>query len=201
MASPFPFVPPPLSYAAYIFDCDGTLAHSMPLHMRAWNAGLTAADAPFRVDPSNFMSVAGMALKQTIEYWNQVHVTQIDAATVMAAKEPYYQSHRQEMEAIDPVVDFARELHAAGKPLAVASGGSRADVLWTLEHLRINHLFHAVLTADDVPRAKPAPDLFLAAAAVLGVAPAHCLALDDSPLGVEAAEAAGMTVVKLPSSL
>ena len=78
------FVPdrPEKSHAAYIFDFDGTLAHSMPLHLRVWNAGL-ANGAPFRLEKDSFMSVAGMALRQTVEHWNQTHQLQIDPDTVI----------------------------------------------------------------------------------------------------------------------
>ena len=110
-----PFTPPNKAYRGYIFDCDGTLADSMPLHLRAWNHGLTAAKARFQLDGKEFMSVAGMALLQTIEHWNQTHSLKIDAKTVMEAKNTYFEGHRGEIQAIAEVVDFARACKASGK--------------------------------------------------------------------------------------
>jgi len=190
---------PARAYAGYIFDCDGTLAHSMHLHLKAWNAGLRAANAPFVLDGDNFMGVAGMSLQQTITHWNQTHQTQIDPELVIATKNAFYQEHfASHVEPIESIVAFARELHASSKPIAVASGGHREDVERTLRHIGVADIFAVVVTADDVKLAKPAPDLFLLAAERLGLEPVDCLVLEDSPLGVEAADRAGMDSILLP---
>lgn len=196
------FDPPRKSYAAYIFDCDGTLADTMPLHLRAWNHGLAAAGAPLRLDGRAFMSVAGMALAQTIEHWNETHSLKIDAEVVIAAKNRFFAENHHGVRPIGPVVAFARDCKAAGAPVAVASGGTRPDVLHTLDTIGLgNDFFDTVVTADEVERAKPAPDLFLEAARRLQTDPAGCLVLEDSPLGIEAATIAGMESVLLPNRL
>lgn len=192
------FTPPTKSYKGYIFDCDGTLADSMPLHLRAWNAGLEAARAPFHLDGKNFMSVAGMALRQTVEHWNETHTLQIDPDVVIAAKNAYFEKHRSEIGPIRPVVDFAHACRAAGAPISVASGGTTDDVLFTLRNIGLDDLFQIVVTADDVVHSKPAPDLFLLAAERMGIAPADCLVLEDSLLGIEAANKAGMESILIP---
>ncbi|MFP4281533.1 MAG: HAD family hydrolase [Opitutales bacterium] len=189
---------PDKAYAAYIFDCDGTLAHSMPLHLRAWNDGLEAAGAPFRLARENFMSVAGMALRQTVDHWNETHSLQIDHDTAINAKNRFFSAHMHEIEPLQPTVDYARELAAAAVPLAVASGGHREDVEATLRIIGVSDLFPVVVTADDVERAKPAPDLFLLAAERLGVKPEDCCVLEDSELGIQAAEACGMGWIRIP---
>ncbi|MCC5842102.1 MAG: HAD family phosphatase [Opitutales bacterium] len=186
-------------YRAYIFDCDGTLADTMPLHHRAWNHGLALAGSGFQLDADAFMLVAGMALEQTVAHWEQVQGVKIDVAAVVEGKAAYFEERRHEITALAPVVAWARELHEAGKPLAVASGGRRDDVFDTLERLHLRELFPVIVTADDVRMAKPAPDLFLLAAERLGVAPGDCLVIEDSPLGVEAANTAGMDSILLPS--
>lgn len=195
----FTFNPPEKAYAAYIFDCDGTLADSMPLHLEAWNHGLEAARTPFRLTAKGFMSVAGMALQQTLDHWNRTHETQIDAATVIKAKNAYYLEHRHRITAIEPMVAFARLCKSRGAKVAVASGGVRDDVIETLRIIGMEAFFPVITTSDDVAFAKPAPDLFLLAAQRLGVDPAHCLVLEDSPLGIEAADLAGMDSILLPS--
>lgn len=189
---------PTQTYRAYIFDCDGTLAHSMPLHLRAWNAGLEKAGAPFRLEKESFMSVAGMALRQTVEHWNATHQLTIDPDTVINAKNAYFSAHMKEIGPLEPTVAFARELHAAGIPLAVASGGTRADVHETLEIIGVSALFQSVVTADDVKHGKPAPDLFLKAAHALNIPPEHCCVLEDSELGIQAANACGMAWIRIP---
>ena len=184
--------------AAYIFDCDGTLAHSMPLHLRAWNSGLAKVEAPFRLERESFMSVAGMALLQTIEHWNQTHQLKLDPDTVIDEKNRFFSAHMEAITPLAPTMDFARELHAQGVPIAVASGGHREDVTRTLALIGATELFPVVVTADDVKRSKPAPDLFLLAAERLGVDPGDCCVLEDSELGIEAAETCGMAWIRIP---
>lgn len=189
------FVPPTKSYVGYIFDCDGTLIESMPLHLDAWNHGLRAAKAPLQIDGKAFMSVAGMSLMQTIHHWNRTHDIQIDGDTVISAKSAYYEQHFRGITRIEEVVEFARQCHAAGAKLAVASGGTRKDVVASLDLVGILDLFPVITTADDVEFAKPAPDLFLLAAKRMGLAPEQCLVLEDSLLGIQAANIAGMESV------
>jgi HAD superfamily hydrolase (TIGR01509 family) len=195
------FTPPAKSYAGYIFDCDGTLADSMPLHLRAWNHGLKAGGAPFQLDGSSFMSVAGMALQQTIDHWNETHSLQIDAETVIAAKNAYYHEHHAEIGPIPGVVEFALSCRDAGAAISVASGGERTDVLKTLQLIGLEGVFPVIVTANDVKRAKPAPDLFILAAEKMGIPPGHCLVLEDSLLGIEAADIAGMESILIPHNL
>lgn len=195
----FEFKRPNRDYAGHIFDCDGTLADSMPLHFRAWNHGLEKGGARHRLDPHGFMSVAGMALAQTVEHWTREHGEQIDLDAVIAGKNEYFEAHRHTITPIEPVIAFARDLKAAGTAISVASGGRRDDVLWTLRHIGADALFDIVVTADDVSTAKPAPDLFLLAAKRMGVAPTQCHVIEDSDLGIEAANRAGMDSIRIPS--
>ena len=192
------FVPPSRIYKGYIFDCDGTLADSMHIHLDAWNHGLEAANAPIRLDGKNFMSVAGMALRQTVEHWNKRHSLQIDADTVMEAKNAYFEAHMPTIQPIKAVVEFARACKKSGAAVSVASGGNREDVLETLRLIGLEGFFSVVTTADDVEHSKPAPDLFLLAAKQMGVSPTDCLVIEDSQLGIQAADACGMDSVLVP---
>lgn len=192
---------PDRDYGAYIFDCDGTLAHSMPLHLDAWNHGLATTKAPIRLSKDQFMGVAGMALDQTIEFWNHTHSLKIDGATVIAAKNRYFFERRSTVLPLEPVVRYARDLAEKGIPVAVASGGHREDVVETLRIIGVGDLFDAVVTADDVARGKPDPELFLLAAERMGVAPETCCVLEDSELGIQAAETAGMGWIRIPVQL
>jgi HAD superfamily hydrolase (TIGR01509 family) len=192
------FTAPSRLYKGYIFDCDGTLADSMPLHLDAWRKGLAAAGGPFDLDGEAFMSVAGMALRQTIDHWNETHSVQIDADTVMRVKNDHFESHRHTIQPIQPVVDFARSCKSAGAAVSVASGGNRVDVLDTLEKIGLPDFFPVITTADDVEHSKPAPDLFILAAERMGIAHSDCLVIEDSQLGVEAANACGMDSILIP---
>lgn len=195
----FEFPRPERSYKAYIFDCDGTLAHSMPLHLDAWNHGLKTAGAPFQLKGENFLEVAGMSMQQTIEHWNDQHQLSMKPNVVIDSKMDYFHDNLDEIVGLEPVIAFARECLSAGALLSVASGGSRPDVIDTLKRIGVLELFPVVVTADDVARAKPHPDLFLKAAKEMGVAPTDCLVIEDSPLGVEGAKRAGMDAILIPS--
>lgn len=195
------FTPPDKDYKAYIFDCDGTLADSMPTHLEAWNAGLAAAKAPFQLEGKAFMSVAGMSIQETVEHWNKVHAVKIDPDVIVSVKSRYFAEHQHRLRSIPAVERFAREMASKGKAVAVASGGSREDVEKTLQIIGLSDLFPVVVTADDVANSKPAPDLFLLAAERLGVDPGQCLVIEDSLLGVEAAEKAGMDSALVPHRL
>lgn len=192
---------PTRPYAGYIFDCDGTLAHSMPVHFAAWNHGLAAVGAPFRFDSHSMMTVAGMALRETVAHLAEVHGVHIDGPKVMAEKNAYFQAHKHTITPLVPVVEYARQLHEQGAKLAVASGGTRENVHYILKLIGILDWFPVVVTADDVPRAKPAPDLFLAAADDLGVERRACVVFEDSELGIEAARLAGMDWVRIPRTI
>ena len=93
-----------------------------------------------------------------------------------------------------PVVEFARRV-AASHPISVASGGTRDTVSRTMQAIDIFELFPVIVTQEDVDRSKPAPDIFLLAAEKMGVPADRCLVIEDSHLGIQAAEAAGMASV------
>ncbi|MDH5831585.1 HAD family phosphatase [Luteimonas sp. M1R5S18] len=96
------------------------------------------------------------------------------------------------------LLDLLDWLQAAGIPRAVATSTRRPLALRKLRRAGLLERFHAICTSSDVAHPKPAPDVYLLAAARLGVAPARCLVLEDSPTGVRAALAAGMTLVQVP---
>jgi HAD superfamily hydrolase (TIGR01509 family) len=181
-------------FAALIFDCDGTLADSMPLYHRAWRAALAANGATFDFSWEIFVSRAGVSTEGTVTALNQEFGTSLDAARV---EELQFAEYTRLVETVKPfpeVVAVARE-HAGKLPMAVASGGARHLVERTLELIGVRDLFDAVVVAADVPRGKPHPDIFLHAAKLLGVAPERCLVFEDGRPGMVAAEAAGMRAV------
>ncbi len=184
---------PERTFGGYIFDCDGTLADTMPLHYRAWKRLVEELGGKFSEDL--FYSLGGRPTEQILALLRDEHELDVsDTHEVALRKEDYFVELIHEVKPIEPVLQIARKMHGVA-PLAVASGGLRKYVELTLETIAARELFDAVVCVEDYARAKPFPDPFLEAARRLKVAPADCLVFEDSPLGVQAAEAAGMLCV------
>lgn len=190
---------PPGDFAGFIFDCDGTLIDSMPLHWHAWRVALQEQQAPFDFTEEMHHAFAGQSIPETVAVCNARYGCRIDPARVEIARTQYFFSHLDELRVVEPVVDFARAQFGR-LPLAVASGSDRNIVVRELAHLGLIDLFPVIVTADDVARSKPAPDLFLLAAQQLGVPPSSCLVFEDGHNGLRAAEAAGMPWVYVPTN-
>jgi beta-phosphoglucomutase-like phosphatase (HAD superfamily) len=189
------FTLPTRAYSAFIFDCDGTLADSMPLHQKAWVAALQKYGATIDFSWELFMSRAGKSIELTVAELNAEFGMALDPALVSAAQRAQYDVLALGVKPIDEVVAFARERAQAGCPVSVASGGDAPTVARTLRAIGVSDLFPVVVTVEDVEHGKPAPDLFLLAAQRMGVSPADCLVFEDSLLGITAAERAGMGAV------
>ena len=185
-------IAPPQPYAALIFDCDGTLADTMPTHFAAWTAALRSLSAD--ITEKRFYELGGVPSAAIIEILNAENGYTLDVGRTVEEKERRYVEGLHQAQEIKAVVDVARA-HQGKVPMAVASGGLRHIVTRTLDMLGLTALFDTVVTADDVLRGKPAPDIFLLAAERLGVAPEDCVVYEDGEPGILAARAAGMRVV------
>ena len=189
------------NFAAYIFDCDGTLVDSMPLHLHAWRAALQMHGFP----PEQFTlkmhhDYAGMPGAAIVRKLNAEFNSDLPPEQVEIDKVKWYLDHHTDVRGIEPVVEIARAAH--GKlPMAVASGSDAHIVHDSLKAISIHQLFDTVVTPVDVERGKPFPDMFLLAAERMGVKPADCLVFEDGLLGIEAAKAAGMQYVFIPPDL
>jgi HAD superfamily hydrolase (TIGR01509 family) len=189
-----PLVIPDHPFRAYLFDCDGTIAHSMPLHFLAWNKALARHNCPFPEDL--FYAWGGRPVPEIIAQLNRDHDLSMNVEQVSDEKENLYLELLPQLTAIPEVLEEIYRMH--GKiPFAVVSGSPRDSVLRTLETLKIADLFEVLVCAGEYPRGKPAPDPFLIAAEKLGIPPADCLVFEDAELGIEAATAAGMQSVKI----
>ncbi|HEV2394443.1 MAG TPA: HAD family phosphatase [Verrucomicrobiae bacterium] len=175
-----------------IFDCDGTLADTMPLHWRAWQ--VIAARHRFHLPIERFYSLGGVPSRDILKMLSEEQGLGLDHLAVAREKEAEYLPLIAQVEPINAVVAVARE-NFGKVPLAVASGGTHSGIGQVLGHLGIRHLFQAIVTSEDVPRQKPAPDIFLEAARRLGIPPQHCRAYEDTDLGMQAIRAAGMEAV------
>jgi beta-phosphoglucomutase family hydrolase len=175
-----------------IFDCDGTIADTMPLHYEAWVEALGQHGIEF--PEALFYEMAGIPTTQIVEILNQRHAHDLPVQPTADHKEELYLRLIPRVRPIDPVVRLI-EQYAGRLPMAVATGGTRAICTKTLAALDLPHHFQHIVTADDVKHGKPAPDIFLEAARRIGVPPTKCVAFEDADLGVRAARDAGMKVI------
>lgn len=172
-----------------IFDCDGTLADTMPIHMVAWQKAFE--DSREICNQSFLSSLRGMKDEEIILMYNKKFAKQIDPEDMVARKDAHFLKLSSSMKPIQPVIDIVHHYYQR-IPMAVASGSKRDIVHHTLKVLGIQQLFNVILTADDPVAPKPAPDIFLEAAKQLGIAPANCQVFEDGDLGLKAAQLAGM---------
>jgi HAD superfamily hydrolase (TIGR01509 family) len=200
MASVGPLSLPKSGFDAVIFDCDGTLVDSMSAHFEAWCEALAIHGAGGIFKEDVFFAMGGRPTRDIVVEINDEYDLKLDPEAVAFAKRESFLKRIGSVTLIDEVAEFARELR--GKvPMAVASGGTRMVVEKTLRAAGISDWFDEVVTADDVKEGKPAPDIFLHTARLLGVLPSRCLALEDAPAGIMAAQSAGMRVIAVPSPL
>ena len=175
-----------------VFDCDGTLADTMPLHWRAWQVIATKYKLHFPQD--RFYALGGVPSRDILQMLAKEQGVTLDHIQAAHEKENVYLPLMMQVEPIHAVVEIAQANY--GKvPMAVASGGTQPIIVQVLEHLKIRHLFGAVVTSEMVTNQKPAPDIFVEAARRIGVDPKFCRGYEDTDLGMQAIRSAGMDAV------
>ena len=186
------------NFAGYIFDLDGTLIDSMPIHYVSWDEAMRRAGMQGTLSEDLFYSLGGVPTRRVAELLAAHYGLTVDTEKVFHEKEALFVEKLASVRVIEPVVAVARRV-AATHPLAIASGGPRDVVGHSLKMSGLASLFPIVVTADDVVHGKPSPDMFLLAAERMGVEPARCLVFEDAEPGMRAAEAAGMKWVRVAS--
>ncbi|HVR01855.1 MAG TPA: HAD-IA family hydrolase [Polyangia bacterium] len=178
---------------AFIFDLDGTLADSMPVHFEMWQ--VVAKKYGLTFPEKRFYELGGVPTRRIAAMLIEEAGLTLDAVTVAAEKEQAYVdglfSGALAVRPIEPILAIARARRGDG-PLAIASGSTRRVVTHTLGVLGIAGWFGAVVASEDTVRHKPEPDVFLEAARRLGVEPVRCTVYEDTDLGLESARRAGM---------
>lgn len=175
-----------------IFDLDGTLADTMPIHYIAWKNA--AAIYGINFTPELFIKLAGIPLYPTVEKLNQIFGTSIDPKEMGDSKEAEFEKNMHLTPEIKIVTDLVRQNH--GKiPMAIGTGGARRLALKTLEIIGLKEYIDVLVCSEDVSNYKPHPETFLKCAEQMGIDPIDCEVFEDGRLGIQAAHTAGMMVV------
>jgi HAD superfamily hydrolase (TIGR01509 family) len=183
------------SFGAYLFDCDGTITDSMPLHYIAWTKALGAWNCTF--DEDLFYALGGMPTDQIVRLLNERQGLRMPVEAVTQQKEEQFFELLPQLKVVPEVLEHIEAQHGR-IPLAVVSGGSREAVTASLALVNLLDRFNTLVCSEDYTKAKPDPEAYLVAAARLGVPPAACLVFEDTDMGIQAATAAGMPSVKVP---
>jgi beta-phosphoglucomutase family hydrolase len=180
---------------ACIFDMDGVLIDSGAHHRRAWQA-LVKELGVEPLDPEFWRLSIGRRAEDAVPLILSRAVSPAEARQLALRKrELYGELSRHGTEAVEGVVGFIDELARLGVPRAVGTSATRPDVDALLGELGLLHRFDAVVTAEDVTRGKPDPQVYLEAARRLAVPPAECVVFEDAVSGVQAARTAGMRAI------
>lgn len=183
------------TYRAYLFDCDGTVVDSMPLHYIAWKRALAEQNCEF--GERLLYAWGGRPVAEIIASLNEQQGLRMAVEDVALRKENLYLELLPQLQAVPEVVAHMDDQHGR-IPFAVVSGSTRDSVTASLEAVKLLQKFQTLVCAGDYTRSKPDPEAFLIAAARLGVAPESCLVFEDTDMGIQAAQAAGMNWVKVP---
>lgn len=176
---------------ALIFDLDGTITDSMPIHFIAWRNAV----APYGIDftAELFEKLAGIPVHPTVEKLNEMFGANMDPQTLGDAKENEYETNMHLATPIEPVVRLIKKYH--GKlPMAIGTGSEHRLALKALDNIGLKDYFQIVVGYDDVKNHKPHPETFLKAAEMMGVEPCFCQVFEDGIPGIQAAQTAGMMI-------
>jgi beta-phosphoglucomutase family hydrolase len=179
---------------AIIFDCDGTLADSMPLHYEAWQETTAALGGHF--PEQLFYDTAGIRSEEVTRILNQQYGYNFDPKATAIAKEARFAQKLDHIKPVEPVVTIAKK-YRDRMPMAVGSGGELPMISRILNSIGMADFFDTIVTVDQVANGKPAPDIFLEAARRMNVEPQHCQVFEDGDSGIEAAKSAGMVVTDI----
>ena len=181
-----------MRYDALIFDCDGTLADTMPAHYVTWKSVFNRHGIPFSLE--RFYSLGGVPAREVVEIVAGEAGVRVDPLVLAEEKDRAFMDCLDAVQPVELVAAVAREFR--GKlPMAVATGSHRELAERTLMLIGMGGWFDAIVCAEDVVNPKPAPDIFLEAARRLGIAPDRCCVYEDADLGILGARRAGMDVV------
>ncbi len=183
-------------FRAYLFDMDGTVADTMPLHYLSWVQAVKEQGGHFPEEL--FYQLGGVPLPRTVEILNERFGLRMPPQKTAERKEALYIENLKEVAPVASVLHYVERDHGR-IPFAIVSGSPRATIVHTLTMMGLLDRFDVLVGAEDYTHGKPHPEPFLTAAARLGVEPGGCLVFEDAEAGIESATAAGMQSVRVPS--
>lgn len=174
---------------ALIFDLDGTLSDSLPVHIASWHAVCKKLNCIF--DERIVVEMTGMPTISFAERIKKEQNLSINAEEIVSMKQQEFWKNINNIKPHGEVIELMKNAH--GKiPMAIGTGASRTSAMLQMKELMIDDLFDVIVTADDVDRHKPEPETFLKCAELLNVEPQYCQVFEDGELGMQAAQSAGM---------
>lgn len=185
---------PDRDFKAFLFDFDGTVADSMGIHRKAWNAALAVYGLELTLE--QHLGWAGRPTREIVRLLSEFHGKDLPLDEILKNKETHYNKELPNVKAIIPIFEIIKASYQK-IPMAIVSGSRRKPVETTLELMNMNKYFDLLVCAEDYVHGKPAPDCFLKAAKILNVEPNDCLVFEDGILGMQAAESAGMPCLKV----
>ncbi len=190
----------PGRYDALLFDLDGTLIDSMPLHHAAWARWFAQQGLPFE-EEGFFEATAGRTNDEILRDLYPASDAAHRAAMAEQKEALYREAARRSLQLVPGAAQVMERAHAAGLKLAICTAAPKGNIAVAFERFGLDRLVAAVTSPEDGLRGKPHPDIFEEAARRLGVPAARCLVFEDAPLGIEAARRAGMDAVALATTL
>ena len=177
-----------------IFDCDGTLADTMPIHWQAWREAFMTfgADCPLEF----LKELRGIPSERIVKHFNERFEKDFDVKSVARYKNELIREKLLFANPIVPVVEIVKT-YKGKLPMGVASGGTKFNVQNIIKAIGLEGYFKAIITADNKVKPKPAPDIYLEAAKRINVTPKFCQVFEDGNAGVESAKKAGMIVTDI----
>lgn len=179
------------SARALIFDLDGTLADTMPLHFTAWQKA--AAENNFEFPEEFFLKCAGMPTHNIISIINEEQGLRIDPERFSSQKEKFFLNDIDQIKGINSIIELVYQNYEK-LPMAIGTGGNRDIACKTINILGLDKYIPILVSCEDVENHKPAPDTFLKCAELMGIKAQLCQVFEDGDKGIKAAVNAGMMV-------
>lgn len=176
---------------ALIFDLDGTLANSLPVHMECWQ--IVCDTFNYHFSKEVMLEMTGMPTIKFAEYVKEQSGCNLMPDEIARMKQAEFLKRVEQVTLIDPIFSLVTKYHHKF-PMSIGTGGSRKSVELMLDWLGIRDYFDYIITSNDVEKHKPEPDTFLKCAEMMGVDPQYCQVFEDGDMGIKAAKAAGMIV-------
>lgn len=186
-------------FKGFLFDFDGVLADTMEDHFRAWNHALDAHHAG--IATQDFFSLEGMPVSiMAGEICARAGVDRARAPELLEKKDAYYLRHHTQAKLYPLVEETIGRLYEKKIPMAIVSGGRYARIAVSTP-VAFLEKFSAVVTGEKTPRGKPYPDPYLEGARLLSLKPQQCIVVENAPLGIQAAKAAGAYCIAIASTV